>query len=99
MVTLKKKGVLRYVFRAPVYIYRWRLGWLLGHRCLLLTHIGRRSGMRRQTVLEVIEYRKEGPEVVVANAFGPNSDWVRNIEASPGEEVTVGSQHFEAPRA
>ncbi len=96
MIAIKKKGMLWYLFRAPVYLYRWRLGWLLGHRLLLLTHIGRRSGLRRQTVLEVVEYRKAGPEVVVANGFGPDSDWLRNIEARPGEEVSVGSQHFVA---
>jgi deazaflavin-dependent oxidoreductase (nitroreductase family) len=96
MVAIKKKGLLWYLFRAPVYLYRWRLGWLFGHRCLLLTHIGRRTGLRRQTVLEVVEYRTDGPEVVVANGFGPNCDWVRNIEARSGEEVTVGSQHFVA---
>jgi deazaflavin-dependent oxidoreductase (nitroreductase family) len=96
MVAIRKKGMLRYLFRAPVYLYRWHLGWLFGKRGLLLTHTGRRSGLRRQTVLEVVEYRKEGPEVVVANGFGPNSDWVRNIQAKPDEEVTVGSQHFAA---
>lgn len=47
-------------------------------------------------VLEVVEYRKNGPEVVVANGFGPDSDWVRNIQARQDEEVTVGSQHFAA---
>ena len=96
MVTIKRKSMLWYFFHAPVYLYRWHLGWLFGKRCLLLTHIGRRTGLRRQTVLEVVEYRKQGPEVVVANGFGPDSDWVRNIEAKPGEEVTVGSQHFVA---
>jgi F420H(2)-dependent quinone reductase len=45
-------------------------------------------------VLEVVEYREKGPEFVVVSGFGPDSDWVRNIEARPGEEVTVGSQHF-----
>lgn len=63
---------------------------------MLLSHTGRRSGLRRQTVLEVVEYRKEGPEVVVANGFGPDSDWVRNIQVKADEEVTVGSQHFAA---
>jgi len=72
------------------------LGWLFGKRLLLLAHTGRRSGRRRQTVLEVVEYRKEGPEVVVVNGFGPDSDWVRNIQAKPDEEVTVGSEHFPA---
>lgn len=94
MAAIKKGGMLWYLLRVPVFLYRWHLGWLLGHRLLLLTHIGRRTGLRRQTVLEVVEYRKQGPEVVVANGFGPNSDWIRNIEAKPGEEVTVGSQHF-----
>jgi len=96
MVKIKRKGMLWYVFRAPVYFYDWGLGWLFGKRLLLLTHRGRRSGLRRETLLEVVEYRKEGPEVVVANGFGPDCDWVRNIEARPGEEITVGSRHFVA---
>lgn len=93
---IRKKGFLWYVFRAPVYLYRWRLGWLLDRRALMLTHIGRRTGLRRQTVLEVVQYRPDGPEVVVVNGFGRDSDWVRNIEAKGGEEVTVGKQHFAA---
>jgi deazaflavin-dependent oxidoreductase (nitroreductase family) len=77
-----------------VYLYRSHLGRLLGNRFLLLTHIGRHSGLRRQTVLEVIEYRKEGPEAVVMSGFGRNSNWLRNIEANHNEEVTIGSRHF-----
>ncbi len=96
MVTVKPKSLMWYLFRGPVYLYRWHLGWLFGRRLLLLTHTGRRTGRRRQTVLEVVEYRKQGPEVVVANGFGPDCDWVRNIEAVPTEEVTVDSQHFVA---
>ncbi len=96
MAGIKRKSVLWYLFRAPVYLYRWHLGWLFGHRCLLLTHFGRRTGLRRQTVLEVVEYREAGPEVVVANGFGRNSDWVLNIKAKAGEEVTVGLQKFAA---
>jgi len=94
MAVIRRNSVLWYIFRLPVYLYRWRLGWIFGHRCLLLTHVGRRTGLRRQTVLEIVEYRKEGPEAVVVNGFGPNSDWVRNIEAKPDEEVTVALQHF-----
>ena len=32
MVTIEKKGVVWYLFRAPVYLYAGRLGWLRGHR-------------------------------------------------------------------
>jgi deazaflavin-dependent oxidoreductase (nitroreductase family) len=91
-------AALRRLFRAPVCLYRWNLGWLLGQRFLLLIHIGRRTGLRRHTVLEVMEYRKEGPEAVVMSAFGRNADWLRNIEATPGTEVVIGSQHFVAAR-
>jgi len=96
VMVVKKKSILWYLFRAPVYVYRWGLGRVFGHRCLLLTHIGRRTGIRHQTVLEVVTYRRDGPEVVVVNGFGPDCDWLRNIEAQPGEEVTVGSQRFDA---
>jgi deazaflavin-dependent oxidoreductase (nitroreductase family) len=96
VVKIRKKGLLWYLFRAPVFVYRWGLGWLFGKRILLLSHTGRRSGLRRQTLLEVVEYRKQGPEVVVANGFGPDCDWVRNIEAKHDEEITVGAEHFAA---
>ena len=55
---------------------------MLGHRFLLLIHVGRRTGLRRHTVLEVMEYRREGPEAVVMSAFGRNADWLRNIGGS-----------------
>ncbi len=96
MPKIRKDGILRRVFRAGIYIYRWHMAWLFGRRIMLLTHTGRRTALRHQTVLEVVEYRKEGPEVIVANGFGPNSDWVRNIQANPDEEITVGSQHYAA---
>jgi deazaflavin-dependent oxidoreductase (nitroreductase family) len=88
--------MLRWLLRAPVYLYRWRLGWLLGRRFLLLIHIGRRSGRRHSTMLEIVEYRPGGPEAVVISAFGPNANWLRNIAANPNPEVVIGSQHFTA---
>jgi len=96
MSTIQKKSVLRHLLRAPVYLYRWRLGPLFGKRFLLLTHTGRRTGVRHQTVLEVMEYREAGPESIVMSGFGRNSDWLRNIEAAPNEEVVIGASHFQA---
>lgn len=96
MNTLRDKSVLRYLLHAPVHLFRWRLGPLFGKRFLLLTHTGRRTGKRHQTVLEVIEYREDGPEAVVMSGFGRNSDWLRNIETTPNEEVVIGTRHFQA---
>jgi hypothetical protein len=33
-----------------VYLYRWRLGWLLGRRFLLLIHVGQRTGRQHDGV-------------------------------------------------
>jgi len=96
MATTRLNPVLRGLFRAPIYLYRWRCGRLVGRRFLLLVHTGRRTGLRRETVLEVIEYRDNGPEVVVMSAFGPKADWLRNIQATPGAEVVIGSRRFAA---
>jgi len=38
MIEVRKKTMLWYLFRVPVYIYRWHLDWLFGKRLLLLTH-------------------------------------------------------------
>ncbi len=96
MITIRRRSVPWNLLRVPVHLYRWHLGWLFGRRCLLLTHIGRRTDLRRQTVLEVVEYRTQGPEVVVANGFGLDCDWVRNIEAHVLAGITVGLKHFVA---
>jgi hypothetical protein len=47
------RGMLRWL-RMPIWLYRLRLGWLLGNRFLMLTHIVRKSGQPPQSVLEVV---------------------------------------------
>jgi deazaflavin-dependent oxidoreductase (nitroreductase family) len=90
-------GILRLVFRLPVHLYRANLGWLLGHRGLLLMHRGRKSGRVYQTVLEVIRYDPATCESVVVSGWGERSDWYRNIKASPALEVRTGRERY-APK-
>lgn len=45
----------RWLFKAPNYLYRWNLGSAMSRRLLQIKHVGRRSGLPRETVLEVIE--------------------------------------------
>ena len=94
MAPPRLNATLRRLFRAPVYLYRWRCGWLLGHRFLLLIHTGRRSRLKRYTVLEILHWRAEPVEMVVMSGFGPNADWLRNIEATSSPEIVVGSKRF-----
>jgi deazaflavin-dependent oxidoreductase (nitroreductase family) len=90
----KPSGILRLAFRLPIYLYRLNLGWLLGHRGLLLIHRGRRSGLLRETVLEVVRYTPATKESVVLSAWGERADWYRNIKASPAMEVRTGGERF-----
>jgi deazaflavin-dependent oxidoreductase (nitroreductase family) len=85
----------RKLLRAPALLYRWNLGWLLGRRFLLLTHVGRRSGRRRETVLEVIARRPADGEFMVLAALGRRAQWYRNLQAAPAVEVAVGRRRFQ----
>ncbi|MHA6793791.1 nitroreductase family deazaflavin-dependent oxidoreductase [Pseudonocardia bannensis] len=80
--------------RAPVVLFDLGAGRLLGHRFLLLTHRGRRTGFVRRTVLEVLRWDPDRREAVVLAGFGPDSDWLRNIERAPALEVQVGRDRF-----
>jgi deazaflavin-dependent oxidoreductase (nitroreductase family) len=90
----KPSGVLRLAFRLPTYLYRLNLGWLLGHRGLLLIHQGRRSGLLRETVLEVVRYTPTTKESVVFSGWGKKADWYRNIKVTPAIEVWTGGERY-----
>lgn len=79
----------RALVRAPIWLYRLRLGFLLGHRILLLEHRGRRTGVPRYTVLEVIDRPRPGSYVVAAG-FGRRAQWCRNVLADPRVRISVG---------
>lgn len=83
-------GWKRRFMRAPIHLYRWHLGWLLGRRLLLLEHVGRRSGAPRQVVLEVVNHDDTADGWVVAAGFGTTSDWYRNLKAHPAARVQTG---------
>jgi deazaflavin-dependent oxidoreductase (nitroreductase family) len=79
----------RWFVRAPIYLYKLRLGGLLGHRMLLLEHIGRKSGGRRYAVLEVVDHPR-ADEYVIVSGFGEQSQWYRNVVANRHVRVSVG---------
>lgn len=77
------------LMRAPIWLYRARLGFVFGSRLLMLEHVGRRSGQRRHVVLEVVGRPALGT-YVVASGFGTRSQWFRNVRANPQVRVAVG---------
>jgi len=77
------RGLSRLAFRLPIWLFHAHLGWIMGHRFLLLTHTGRKSGLPRQNVLEIVRYDKKTGACVVASGWGVKSDWFQNITANP----------------
>ncbi|HEU5439626.1 MAG TPA: nitroreductase family deazaflavin-dependent oxidoreductase [Ktedonobacterales bacterium] len=90
----RPRGLLRWGFKLPVVLFRARLGWLLGHRFLMLTHRGRTTGKLRRTVLEVVRYDPATHESVVVSAYGERADWYRNLLAHPPLEVRTGGSRY-----
>ena len=89
-------GVSRFFYRLPIWLYRQRLGWMMGNRFVLLNHIGRKSGQVRQVVLEVVKYEPDSRELVVCAGFGPKSQWYQNLLAQPEVSIQLGSRKWEA---
>jgi deazaflavin-dependent oxidoreductase (nitroreductase family) len=90
----KPAGALRLAFRLPIYLYRLHLGWLLGHRFLLLVHRGRKTGLVHQTMLEVVLYDTTIQESVVVSVWGEDADWYRNLQKCPAIEIRTGRESY-----
>jgi deazaflavin-dependent oxidoreductase (nitroreductase family) len=95
VVDTPPRGVLRLGLRLPIGLYRAHLGWLLGDRFLMLTHTGRKSGLPRRTVIEVVQHDKTTDTYYVASGWGEKSDWYRNIRKNPSVTIHVGARAFQ----
>ncbi len=90
------RGWRAILWRLPIYLYRLGLGFLLGRRFMLLTHIGRKSGLPRQAVVEVMRHDSESDTYYVASGFGERSHWFRNILKTPQVTIRVGNRKMQA---
>jgi deazaflavin-dependent oxidoreductase (nitroreductase family) len=88
-------GLARLAFRMPIWLYQLGLGGSLGTRFLLLTHVGRKSGKKHYTVLEVVRHDEQGPTFTVAAGFGPGSDWYQNLRHDPHVTIQSGRRRWE----
>ncbi|MEV0299183.1 nitroreductase family deazaflavin-dependent oxidoreductase [Nocardia sp. NPDC050710] len=85
-------GLSRRLYRLPLYLYRWHLGWVFGHRILVVNHIGRVTGKPRQAVLEVVTHDTRDGAHTVASGWGPTAAWYRNLQKTPEVTIQVGRQ-------
>jgi len=87
-------AIARRLYRAPEWLYERGLGGLLRRRFLLLHHTGRKSGLPRRTVLEVMRYDAAADRLLVASAYGEGADWFRNVLADPAVEIEWGRKRL-----
>jgi deazaflavin-dependent oxidoreductase (nitroreductase family) len=80
--------------RVPRPLYHRGWGWMLDHTFLLIAHQGRRSGKRRETVAMALAYDPDTREAVVCSAWGPNTEWIRNLRAHPALEIQIGRESY-----
>ncbi|MCB0178803.1 MAG: nitroreductase family deazaflavin-dependent oxidoreductase [Anaerolineae bacterium] len=87
---------MRLFLRFPIWLYRLRLGWLLGDRFVMLQHTGRKSGLPRYTVVEVVRHDQTSNEVIIASGWGEKSDWFQNIQKTPAVTLSLGRRRWPA---
>lgn len=83
-----------WVMRLPRPLYHHDLGRLLDHTFLLMAHQGRKTGKRHETVAMAATYEPATHEVVVCSAWGPDTEWIRNLRAHPALEIRIGRESF-----
>jgi deazaflavin-dependent oxidoreductase (nitroreductase family) len=86
------KSVWR-LMKFPRVLYKLGLYRFMGHVVLLLSTIGRKTGLTRATPLQ---YEKIDDAYYVASARGSKADWYQNILSNPNVEVQVKSHRFHA---
>ena len=82
------------MFRMPLSAYRHDTGWLLGRTFVEFAHTGRKTGQQYETVAMVLRYDPDAHEAVICAAWGPGTDWVRNLRAGPAARVRLGRESF-----
>ncbi len=90
------KGIKLKLFRAPIYLYHLKLGFLLGERFIHLQHWGRVSGELKETVIEVIDQDKANGKIYSASGFGEKSQWFKNISKNSEVLITLKNAEHQA---
>jgi deazaflavin-dependent oxidoreductase (nitroreductase family) len=89
------KGLLRILFRIPVYFYRIGLGGLFGKRFVLINHIGRKTGKQHQAVVEVVEREKGTENIIVVAGYGEQTQWYKNLKKQSQTTIQIGNSKYQ----
>ena len=90
---------LKFFFKVPVWLHKMGFGgWerLVGAQWMLITTIGRKTGKRRDVMVDVMDYDKATNTYYIEAAYGAHADWYRNMQSNPIFEAQVGRRKFKA---
>lgn len=73
-------------------------GWekLIGAEWMLISTVGRKTGKRRDSLVDVMDYDPATDTYYIEAAYGTRADWFKNIKASPVFDAQVGRRKFKA---
>ena len=86
--------LLSVVNAVPTILFRVNLGVLFGRRFLMITTRGRKTGMVRRSVVEVVENDDSRNAWTVFAAHGPGTGWYRNATSGGPVVITIGRRRF-----
>ena len=95
-------GLLKFFFKVPLYVHKMGLGgWekLIGAEWMLIATTGRKTGKRREAMVDVMDHDKSTDTYYIEAAYGARADWYRNIQSNPVFEAQVGRRKFHARAA
>lgn len=101
MTALEKRpnAYQKFFFKIPVWVHKMGFGgWerLVGAQWMLIAATGCKSGKRRETMVDVMDYDAATGTYYIEAAYGSRADWYRNIQANPRFEAKVGRRKFHA---
>jgi deazaflavin-dependent oxidoreductase (nitroreductase family) len=82
------------LMRMPLRAYRHGAGWMTGRTFIEFTHVGRRTGQAYEAVAMVLRYDEATREAVICAAWGPETDWYRNLRAGATPKAQLGRDVF-----
>lgn len=94
--TRKPTGLLKWALNLPTWLFRARLGFVMGKRFLMIEHRGRKSDKLYRTVLEVAGRYAQNGEFIVTSGTGAKADWYLNLKAGKLDAVWIGSKRHTA---
>ncbi|KAA0275411.1 MAG: DUF385 domain-containing protein, partial [Chloroflexi bacterium] len=93
MLDKRPNALLKFFFKIPLFMHKIGLGgWekTIGAEWMLISTIGRKTGKRREAMVDVMDYDQAADTYYIEAAYGSRADWLKNIKVNPVFGAQVG---------